>query len=134
MNRLRRSKYNRVLAGVCGGIGEYLNIDPVIIRVIWVLLTFAPGAPGLLAYIICALIIPEDSGVTYEDNNSLDSRYRENLPIVIGIGLIVIGSLLLINILFPRLLHIFNITRILKYWPVLLIIGGIYIIIKHKNK
>ena len=116
------------------GIGEYLNIDPVIIRVIWVLLTFAPGAPGLLAYIICALIIPEDSGVTYEDNNSLDSRYRENLPIVIGIGLIVIGSLLLINILFPRLLHIFNITRILKYWPVLLIIGGIYIIIKHKNK
>ena len=41
MNKLKRSKSNRVLAGVCGGIGEYFNMDPVIVRVIWLVLTFA---------------------------------------------------------------------------------------------
>ena len=52
--RLYRSKTNRVLAGVCGGIGEYFNIDPVIIRVLAiVVLGF-----GWLVYLICALIMP----------------------------------------------------------------------------
>jgi len=133
MNKLRRSKSNKVLAGVCGGIGEYLNIDPVIIRIIWVLLIFAPGTPGLIAYIICALIIPEDNSIIYEDDSSSYNK-RENLPLILGIGLIIIGSVLLIDIIFPKFYHIFNISRILRYWPAILIIGGIYIIVKYKNK
>ena len=52
--RLKRSSYNRVLAGVCGGLGEYFNVDPTIIRVVWVLLAFMPGGPGLIAYLILA--------------------------------------------------------------------------------
>jgi len=47
-----------MIAGVCGGIGEYLNIDPVLIRVVMVILALGAGA-GLLAYLICAIIIPE---------------------------------------------------------------------------
>ncbi len=133
MNKLKRSKSNRVLAGVCGGIGEYFNMDPVIVRVIWLVLTFAPGAPGLLAYIICTLIIPEDDGVIYEDNNQRHQSHS-NLPIIIGVALIVIGALKLLDIMFPKFYHMLRMFNVLKYWPVLLIIGGIYIIVKQRNK
>lgn len=54
--RLYRSRRNRVLLGLCGGIGEYLNVDPVLIRLIWLLL---PGL-NLFAYLIAALIVPEE--------------------------------------------------------------------------
>ena len=55
--KLYRSSTNRMLAGVCAGIAEYLNMDPTIIRVIWALVGLS-GA-GIVAYLICALIIPE---------------------------------------------------------------------------
>jgi len=58
MKRLHRSNKNKILAGVCGGLGEYFNIDPVIIRLIWILLVFAAGT-GILAYIIAWIIIPQ---------------------------------------------------------------------------
>ena len=61
IKRLYRSKNDRVIAGVCGGIGRYFEIDPVIIRIIWVLLAFAGGA-GILAYLISWLIIPKEPG------------------------------------------------------------------------
>lgn len=56
--RLYKSKTNRVFFGVCGGLGEYFNIDPTIIRLILVLLICGAGF-GLLAYIIAAIIMPE---------------------------------------------------------------------------
>lgn len=49
---------NRMLCGVCGGIGEYLGIDPTVIRLLWVIFSFMGGA-GLLAYIVAAIIVPE---------------------------------------------------------------------------
>jgi len=52
--RLRRSSTNKILAGVCGGIGEYLHIDPVIVRILAIII---PGF-GWVAYIICAILIP----------------------------------------------------------------------------
>ena len=55
VKRLYRSRTNRVIAGVCGGIGEYANIDPIIVRILAIVL---PGI-GWLTYLICALIIPE---------------------------------------------------------------------------
>lgn len=55
--KLYRSTTNKTIAGVCGGLAEYLNIDPTIVRVIWALVALS-GA-GLLAYLLCALIIPE---------------------------------------------------------------------------
>ena len=49
---------NKVVEGVCAGIAEYFNIDPTVIRVIWAVLALCFGT-GILAYIICALVIPE---------------------------------------------------------------------------
>ena len=56
VRRLYRSKENKILGGVCGGIGEYFNVDPVFIRLICLILFFAGG--GILAYIIAWIIIP----------------------------------------------------------------------------
>lgn len=58
--RLYKSSTNRVVCGVCGGIGEYFNIDPTIVRLLFILLLFGVGS-GLLAYIVAAIIIPEKS-------------------------------------------------------------------------
>lgn len=59
MNRkLYRSNSNKMLCGVCGGIGEYLNIDPTLVRLIWAIL--ACSGPGILVYFIAAIIIPYD--------------------------------------------------------------------------
>ena len=57
MKRLRKSK-ERKLCGVCGGIAEYLGVDPVIIRLIWAILVFCVGT-GIIAYIIAALVMPD---------------------------------------------------------------------------
>ena len=58
MKKLYRSS-NRILAGVCGGIAEYLNIDPTVVRVLYIVLSFFSAAfPGLLLYVILLLFIP----------------------------------------------------------------------------
>ena len=57
--KLTKSSTNRMICGVCGGIGEYLDTDPTLIRLIWVILSLMAGS-GVLAYIIAAIIIPED--------------------------------------------------------------------------
>ena len=56
--RLYRSVSDRQIAGVCGGIGDYLGVDSTVVRLIFVLLAIT-GGPGLLLYIILALVIPE---------------------------------------------------------------------------
>ena len=57
--RLYRSRSDRKIAGVCGGLAAYLGIDPVIPRLIWVAFVLAAGA-GLLAYLICWVVIPQE--------------------------------------------------------------------------
>ena len=57
--RLYRSKKERILGGVCGGIAEYLEADPTIIRLIWALITVFSMGAGLLAYLLAWMIIPE---------------------------------------------------------------------------
>jgi len=57
--RLYRSGKERILGGVCGGIGEYFDIDPTIVRLLWVLFILGFGT-GLLAYIIAWIIIPRN--------------------------------------------------------------------------
>ncbi|MFO7710660.1 MAG: PspC domain-containing protein [Candidatus Woesearchaeota archaeon] len=56
--QLKKSKDNKVLAGVCGGLGEYFEIDPTIIRLLWVLLTVFSIGTGIFLYIVAAIIIP----------------------------------------------------------------------------
>ena len=56
--RFYRSRTDKKLAGVCAGIAEYFEIDPTLVRLLWVVFTFAGGA-GIIAYIIAAIIMPE---------------------------------------------------------------------------
>lgn len=128
--KLRRSSSNKIIAGVCGGIADYFNIDASIVRVVWILLSLANNSPGLLAYIICALIIPQDDGIIYQNSDRSENSTFDNTPVLIGIVLVIFGAYLLLKIIFPHLFS-FNLS---KYWPILLIIAGIYIIITQRNK
>lgn len=57
--RLYRSRKNKVLAGICGGLGEYFNVDPVALRLAWLLVVIFTGFfPGVIAYILAIFIIP----------------------------------------------------------------------------
>ncbi|HPE42457.1 MAG TPA: PspC domain-containing protein [Bacteroidales bacterium] len=60
VRRLYRSTTNKVLGGVCYGMANYFNMDPTIVRLIWVLFTLLGGA-GILAYIICWIVIPSEA-------------------------------------------------------------------------
>lgn len=60
--KLYRIEDGKKIAGVCGGIAEYFNVDPTLIRLLWVMLFFMAGT-GLLAYFVAALIMPSKSNV-----------------------------------------------------------------------
>lgn len=60
--RLYKVENNKKICGVCGGIGEYLNVDPTVIRLLWVIAFFFFGT-GLLIYIICAFIMPNKNEI-----------------------------------------------------------------------
>ena len=57
--KLYRSANDKKLAGVCGGVAKYLNMDPTVIRVLWAIVSLF-GFIGVVAYILCAFIIPEE--------------------------------------------------------------------------
>ena len=64
--RLYRSEDNKIFAGILGGVGEFFSIDPVLLRVIWVLVVVFTGfVPGILAYIIAAFVIPKEARVVH---------------------------------------------------------------------
>lgn len=76
MKKIYRSKSQRMISGVCGGIAHYFNIDPTIVRLVWVLVSiFSTAIPGLIIYLICVIVIPDESdsidttGYYYDDNS-----------------------------------------------------------------
>jgi len=66
VKRLYRSGKEKILGGVCGGIAEYFNVDPTIIRIIWILIVLGYGA-GIIAYIIAWIIIPKNPKHKWQD-------------------------------------------------------------------
>lgn len=126
MKKLTKSRNNKVIFGVCGGLAEYLNMDATIIRLIWFLLSIPSFGTLGLAYLICGFIIPDDDGVIYQEGDF--TTPNKNSSLLIGIGLLIVGSFLLIRIIYPQ------IRSINKYWPILLIFLGLYILINNKNK
>jgi phage shock protein C len=62
MKRLYRSRKERMLGGVCGGLGEHIDVDPTVIRLIWAVITLLTIGTGLLVYLIAWIIIPEEPG------------------------------------------------------------------------
>ena len=68
MKKLYRSTVDKMLAGIFGGLGDYFEVDSTILRLIYVLLTAFTGViPGVVAYIVCAIIIPKHPGHPIHD-------------------------------------------------------------------
>ena len=132
--RLHRSRQNRVLLGVCGGFGEYFDIDPVIVRVIAILLMVLGIFPAIIAYFILAIIIPIEGSNAATPRDSFQENIDDmkktvrpayqnvsrNALLWLGIAIIAIGVFLIIA-------DLFNIWRFL--WPTTLIIAGLLIIL-----
>ncbi|MDP3883064.1 MAG: PspC domain-containing protein [Candidatus Staskawiczbacteria bacterium] len=60
MKRLYKSKDNKVFCGVIGGVGEYFDVDPVLLRVVWLLIVVFTGIfPGIIAYILACIVVPQ---------------------------------------------------------------------------
>jgi len=121
-----------VLGGVCGGLGEYFNVDPTFVRIITVLLFFAKGI-GFLAYLIAWVIIPrepvgESSGdVQSSDENPPEKRsYSPWNKYIPGAILIIIGLYFILE-------QHYWWWDIERFWPLLLIGAGILLIFRFSN-
>lgn len=121
--KIYRSRTNSMIAGVCGGLGEYLNVDPTILRVVAVLLIFADGI-GLLAYLIGWVVIPRRPEMEAEVVTSERSELGRLLP---GLALILIGLIFLLNNLIPW----FDFSYL---WPVILIVLGVALLLKAQKR
>jgi phage shock protein PspC (stress-responsive transcriptional regulator) len=75
-NRLYRSKTSRVIGGVCGGLAEYFDVDPIIIRVLFLIIAFAGGG-GVLVYLILWIAIPEKPFMPFDSSYS---SFEETKP------------------------------------------------------
>jgi len=127
--RLYRSRTESVIGGVCGGLGEYFNIDPTFIRIIAVLLIFPDGV-GILAYLIAWVIIPhrplEESAVpekSSEESPGEKKEYSSWNKYIPGAILVAIG-------LYFMLHNHWWWWEIERFWPVLLIAIGAFLIFR----
>ncbi len=74
--KLYRSETNRMLGGVCGGLGEYFDIDPTFIRLLFVIITFSGGA-GVLAYLILWIVVPSESSINLTSDEVFEKNTQE---------------------------------------------------------
>lgn len=120
--KLLRSNNDRIIAGVCAGLAEYLVIDTWLIRTFAILLVMLNGL-GLILYIIGWVVIPEksDKNSIKESEVIVDGSNKAQLGI--GLFLILLGVIFLINNFFPWL-------SFWKLWPVLLIFAGIIMLVR----
>lgn len=115
--KLRRNPDDKVVAGVCGGLGRYFGVDPVFFRLAFVVLAIGGGS-GVLLYIVAWLIIPEEKpgeSVTGE-RATLGSQG----PAIAGVVLIAVGLMLLVNNVLPWFDKVM--------WPAMIVAGGLVLI------
>ncbi|MGZ4146582.1 MAG: PspC domain-containing protein [Actinomycetota bacterium] len=118
--RLTRSRSNRIIAGVCAGLADYLGVDRVLVRIVFVVLAFGAGA-GIALYVLAWILIPEEDPNAPSVPRPSPAEPGESARLVFGALLIAIGLVLLIDLLFP------GVTRFL--WPLALIaLGGVIIV------
>jgi phage shock protein C len=133
-----RSRKDKMIGGVAGGLAEYFDIDPTIVRIIFVAGLFM-GA-GFLAYIILWIVVPEEpygidnvgqenvkqENAGRETTNNTDAQaksdHKSNRPHIFGAILIILGVLLLLD----------NFVRFHVFWPLLLILIGVGILLKSR--
>ncbi len=146
VRQLCRPENNRIIGGVCGGIGEYFAIDPIFIRLVFLFLFFYSGS-GILIYLILWLILPSEHAVRQIPSQTVRQNWKEmksnahdfvaDLKTgsrntisrrIIGLIIIVLGIVFLLDN--------FNITAfdyVWRFWPLLLVALGLGILIKHEK-
>lgn len=144
--RLYRSETNKIIAGVCGGLGEYFNIDPTIIRILFILFTLLHGA-GLLIYIIMWVLIPTENQATTNSNDHIKENVeemkqraksfahdlrmsknptnRDDSRLWWSILIIAVGFFFLF-----RNFGLFDELNLGQFWPVILIVLGLVFILR----
>lgn len=146
---LHRSQTDKILAGVCGGLAEYFEIDSTIIRLLFILIV-AMGGSGLLVYLLLWLIMPKNAGETAvinearvkefaneikEKANDLREEFKKEKAIdttakerrhsgLFGWILIILGGIFLANNFMPYWMR----AHMVSYWPFLLVLLGVVII------
>ena len=151
--RLYRSRSGAILGGVCGGLGDYFNIDSNIIRLVFVILTFINGV-GLLLYLAVWLIVPREEttekttlketvhiaaeeivekaqSVGKEISTAVRRSSSSNASVFLGIILLLLGSVFLMHNL--GLGWFFGLGFNLL-WPALLIIGGVVLLLRRRKR
>ena len=133
--KLMRSRKDRMIFGVAGGLGKYLDIDSTVVRLLFVLLV-AAGGSGFFIYIVLAFVVPleddkEDKEYDFSERvNKLSDELKEskvgNDPKnFLGILLLLIGATLLLRNIFPWTVVTFGLI-----WPLIIILFGLYILMK----
>jgi phage shock protein C len=120
---VRRSRQDRVLGGVCGGLGEYLGIDPVLVRIVAVALTLSAGV-GVLAYVIAWIVIPEAG--PGEPSAPPPRAERQTVAVVAGAALVVLGVLLFVRALVPWFDGV-------VFWPLVVIAVGVFVVLSSRR-
>jgi phage shock protein C len=119
-----------MISGVCGGLGQYLGIDPTIIRIFFVLLAFYHML-GVWVYLVMALLLPTPPAGYEESVEYRTPADSTQTTKVIGGGLIVVGLLALISHLD---LNFISWLRFDNFWPAMLILFGIVLLVRALNQ
>ena len=140
--RLHRSRRDRVVFGVCAGLGEYFDLDPVLFRLAFVLISLAGGA-GVLVYLVLALVLPEEGAPTEPGRanaNEFAADFRGGRDDEEGFAGRVrgqqLGGLILIGL---GLLFLANAFGWLawwswqQFWPVVLIVLGLAVLLRRER-
>ncbi|MFN2105211.1 MAG: PspC domain-containing protein [Candidatus Promineifilaceae bacterium] len=137
--RLTRSSSDKIIAGVCGGLAEYLEIDPILVRLAFLVLFFASGI-GFPIYIILWIVMPQgennaiaDSEVIQKNINDIGESVQSGIkrlgkPGTVGVILVLLGAYFLLGEI-----GLFNWMSGAVFWPLVIIGAGIYMLIR-RNK
>jgi phage shock protein PspC (stress-responsive transcriptional regulator) len=140
--KLYRSNSDRMVGGVCGGLGTFLNIDPIFVRLLFVLLLFGSEF-GFILYLLLWIIIPEEGKAYGFKDDSLGEKVKSmgddiqqavtqphpQAGIIMGLGLIVIGGFLFLDRLNLSWMNWIDLDIL---WPILLIVGGVVLLFRKK--
>jgi len=146
--KLLRNTSDKMIAGVASGIADYFDIDSNIIRLLFILLTIFGGS-GILLYIVLWIFIPSDASKNVNGRDTMKENVREMKDTVsevakefksrpkerkersqfgFGIIIVIVGILFLLNNL-----GILEMVEIQKFWPLLLVFLGIYIVSRNEE-
>lgn len=123
LRRLQRSRRDRVVGGVCGGIARYLDIDPVLLRVAAAALALSGGL-GVLAYVVAWVVIPEADDT--EPERTTTPAERHSVAIVVGAALVGLGVLLLARQWLPWF-------GAQAFWPLVVVATGVVVLVSARK-